>query len=79
MAAEKGCTPAQITLAWVLAQGPDVVANPGTRYVKRLDENIGALNVKLTPEEVARMSAAMPAGAAAGPRYPAAAMKAVYI
>jgi aryl-alcohol dehydrogenase-like predicted oxidoreductase len=79
MAAEKGCTPAQITLAWVLAQGPDVVAIPGTRYVKRLDENIGALNVKLSPEEVARMSAAMPAGAAAGPRYPAAAMKAVYI
>ena len=63
----------------MLAQVPDVVANPGTRYVKRLDENIGALNVKLSPEEVARMSAAMPAGAAAGSRYPAAAMKAVYI
>ena len=80
MAAEKGCTPAQITLAWVLAQGPDVVAIPGTRYVKRLDENIGALNVKLTPRGGgAHAPAAMPAGAAAGPRYPAAAMKAVYI
>jgi aryl-alcohol dehydrogenase-like predicted oxidoreductase len=79
MAAEKGCTPAQITLAWVLAQGPDVVAIPGTRYVKRLDENLGALNVSLAPEEVARMSAAVPAGAAAGTRYPAGGMKAVYI
>ena len=79
MAAEKGCTPAQITLAWVLAQGTDVVAIPGTRYVKRLDENLGALNVKLSAEEVARMSAAVPAGAAAGTRYPAGGMKAVYI
>ena len=78
IAAEKGCTPAQITLAWVLAQGPDVVAIPGTRYAKRLDENLGALNVKLSPEEVARMSAAVPAEAAAGTRYPEAAMKAVY-
>ncbi len=79
MAKEKGCTPSQLTLAWVLAQGPDVVAIPGTRYAHRLDENIGALDVKLTPDEVARMSAAIPAGAAAGTRYPAGGMKAVYI
>jgi aryl-alcohol dehydrogenase-like predicted oxidoreductase len=79
MAAQKGCTPAQITLAWVLAQGPDVVAIPGTRYAKRLDENLGALNVRLSPEEVSRMSAAVPVGAAAGTRYPTAGMKAVYI
>ena len=79
MAAQKGCTPAQITLAWVLAQGPDVVAIPGTRYVKRLDENLGALDVKLSPDEVSRMSAAVPAGAAAGTRYPEAAMKVVYV
>jgi aryl-alcohol dehydrogenase-like predicted oxidoreductase len=79
MAAQKGCTPAQITLAWVLAQGPDVVAIPGTRYVRRLDENLGALDVKLSPDEVSRMSAAVPAGAAAGTRYPEAAMKAVYV
>ena len=79
MAAEKGCTPAQITLAWVLAQGSDVVAIPGTRYLERLDQNLGALNVRLSPEEVARMSAAVPAGAAAGQRYPAAGMKGVYL
>jgi aryl-alcohol dehydrogenase-like predicted oxidoreductase len=79
LAADKGCTPAQITLAWVLAQGPDVVAIPGTRYVERLTQNLGALNVTLTPEEVARMSAAVPAGTAAGGRYPAAGMKAVYL
>ena len=79
LAADKGCTPAQITLAWVLAQGPDVVAIPGTRYAERLAQNLGALKVMLTPEEVARMSAAVPAGTAAGQRYPAAAMKAVYL
>jgi len=79
MAKEKGCTPAQLTLAWVLAQGPDVVAIPGTRYAPRMDENIGALAVELTPAEVQRMSAAIPAGAAAGTRYPAGGMKAVFL
>jgi aryl-alcohol dehydrogenase-like predicted oxidoreductase len=79
MAAAKSCTPAQIALAWVLAQGPDVVAIPGTRYAKRLDENLGALNVKLSADEVAKMSAAIPVGAASGMRYPAGGMKTVYI
>lgn len=79
MAAEKGCTPAQITLAWLLAQGEDVVAIPGTRFVRRLDENLGALQVALSPEEVERISSAVPVGAAAGTRYPEGAMKAVYI
>lgn len=79
MAAEKACTPAQLTLAWLLAQGPDVVAIPGTRYAARLDENVGALQVKLTAAEVARLSAAIPAGAAAGTRYPAGGMQAVYL
>src|SRR6516225_817135 len=79
LAADKGCTPAQLTLAWVLAQGPDVVAIPGTRYAERLAQNLGALEVTLTPEEVARMSAAVPVGTAAGQRYPAAAMKSVYL
>ena len=65
IAKEKGCTPAQLTLAWVLAQGPDVVAIPGTRYPRRLDENVGALRVKLTSDDVARISAAIPKGAAA--------------
>ena len=79
MAKEKGCTPAQLTLAWLLAQGADVVAIPGTRFVTRLEENVGALSVTLTPAEVARISAAIPTGAAAGTRYPAGGMKAVYI
>lgn len=79
MAREKNCTPAQLTLAWVLAQGPDVVAIPGTRYKHRLDENIGALSVKLTADDVARMSVAIPKGAAAGTRYPAGGMKGVYV
>lgn len=79
IAKEKGCTPAQLTLAWVLAQGPDVVAIPGTRYPRRLDENVGALRVKLTAGDVARISAAIPSGAAAGTRYPAGGMKGVYV
>ena len=79
MAAEKGCTPAQLTLAWLLAQGDDVVAIPGTRRKQRLDENLGALRVTLAPDEVERISAAIPRGAAAGTRYPAAGMKAVYV
>ena len=79
MAAEKGCTPAQLTLAWVLAQGPEVVAIPGTRYAPRLDENVGALKVTLSAEDVARMSAAIPVGAVAGTRYPAGGMKTVYL
>ena len=79
VAAAKGCTPAQLTLAWLLAQGDDIVAIPGTRYRKRLDENLGALDVKLSPAEVAQIAAAVPAGSAAGARYPAAGMKAVYL
>ena len=78
-ARDKGCTPAQLTLAWLLAQGPDVVAIPGTRYIKRLEENLGALDVALSPEEVARISAAVPTGAAAGTRYPAGGMQGVYL
>ena len=79
IAAEKGCTPAQVTLAWLLAQGPDVVAIPGTRKAVRLDENVGALTVKLSVEDVARISAAVPVGAAAGTRYPAGGMAGVFI
>jgi aryl-alcohol dehydrogenase-like predicted oxidoreductase len=79
IAKEKDCTPAQLTLAWVLAQGPDVVAIPGTRYKARLDENLGALRVTLTAEETSLISAAIPKGAAAGTRYPAGGMRGVYI
>jgi len=79
MAEEKSCTPAQLALAWLLAQGPDVVAIPGTRHPRRLDENLGALRVHLTPAEVARVAQAVPPGAAAGTRYPAGGMTSVYL
>jgi aryl-alcohol dehydrogenase-like predicted oxidoreductase len=79
VASEKRCTPAQVTLAWLLAQGDDVVAIPGTRYIKRVQENLGALEVKLTSDDVAAITQAVPAGSARGERYPAAAMKAVQL
>ena len=69
MAKEKGCTTAQLALAWVLAQGEDIVPIPGTKHVKYLDENIGALEVKLTSEDLNRLDAILPPGAAAGERY----------
>jgi aryl-alcohol dehydrogenase-like predicted oxidoreductase len=79
IAAEKGCKPSQIALAWLFAQGEDVVAIPGTRYLERLKENLGALDVALSSDDVARIASAIPAGAAAGTRYPAGGMKSVYI
>jgi len=79
IAARKGCSPSQLTLAWLLAQGDDVVAIPGTRYAPRLDENVGALDVALTSTELAEISAAVPTGSASGTRYPAGAMKGVYL
>lgn len=79
MAKAKDCTPSQLTLAWLLAQGSDVLPIPGTRYKHRLDENVGAMRVSLTPQDVEEMSAAIPAGAAAGTRYPEGGMKAVYV
>ncbi|MBM3560090.1 MAG: aldo/keto reductase [Alphaproteobacteria bacterium] len=78
MAREKGCTPAQLALAWVLAQGDDIVPIPGTKSASRLDENIAAIDVRLTAAEVARLSAAVPLGAGAGDRYPEAMMGALY-
>lgn len=79
IAREKGCTPAQLVLAWLLAQGEDVVPIPGTRRLARMEENLGALSVTLRAEDVAQISAAIPAGAAAGTRYPAAGMMGVNI
>jgi aryl-alcohol dehydrogenase-like predicted oxidoreductase len=79
MAAEKGCTPAQLALAWLLAQGPDIVPIPGTKRTDRLEENLGALAVRLSPDDVARLAQAVPPGAAAGARYPEPQMKAVYL
>ncbi|HEX6000721.1 MAG TPA: aldo/keto reductase [Hyphomicrobiaceae bacterium] len=79
LAATKGCTPSQLTLAWLLAQGDDVVAIPGTRYPARLDENAGAMAVTLSPAEVEEIGAAVPKGSASGDRYPAGGMKGVYL
>jgi len=69
MAREKGCSAAQLALAWVLAQGEDVVPIPGTKHVRYLDENIGALEVKLSDEDLRRLDEILPPGAAAGQRY----------
>jgi aryl-alcohol dehydrogenase-like predicted oxidoreductase len=79
LAARKGCTPSQLTLAWLLAQGEDVVAIPGTRYPQRLDENAGAMEATLTPAEIEEISATVPKGSASGDRYPSGGMKAVYL
>ena len=79
IAKAKGCTLAQLVLAWLLAQGHDIVPIPGTKRRPRLEENVGAAGVVLGADDVARISAAAPAGAAAGLRYPEAAMKAVYL
>jgi aryl-alcohol dehydrogenase-like predicted oxidoreductase len=75
MAREKNCTPAQLALAWVLAQGEDIVPIPGTKRRKYLRENIGALDVTLTIGDLERIDDVLPAGAAAGSRYPEAMMK----
>jgi aryl-alcohol dehydrogenase-like predicted oxidoreductase len=69
MAKEKGCTAAQLALAWVLAEGEDIVPIPGTKHIRYLDENIGALEVKLTETDLKRLDEILPPGAAAGPRY----------
>jgi aryl-alcohol dehydrogenase-like predicted oxidoreductase len=79
IAEEKGCTPAQLCLAWLLAQGPDVIPIPGTKRIERLEENLGAMRVHLTPADVDRISTAIPIGAAAGTRYPEGGMRGVYI
>jgi aryl-alcohol dehydrogenase-like predicted oxidoreductase len=76
---EKGCTPAQLALAWLLAQGPDVIPIPGTKQISRLEENLGAIQVHLTAADIDRISAAIPIGAAAGTRYPEGGMRGVYI
>jgi len=69
LADEKGCTTAQLALAWVLSQGDDIVPIPGTRHRKYLDQNIDALDVKLTDEDLRRLDEILPPGAAAGQRY----------
>jgi aryl-alcohol dehydrogenase-like predicted oxidoreductase len=70
IAREKGCTPSQLALAWVLAQGEDVIPIPGTKRRNYLEEDAGALDVTLTPEDLRMLEEVFPHGAAAGPRYP---------
>jgi aryl-alcohol dehydrogenase-like predicted oxidoreductase len=70
LAEQKGCTPAQLALAWLLAQGEHIVPIPGTKNRDRLRENLGALDVELTAEDLRRLDELAPAGAAAGARYP---------
>jgi aryl-alcohol dehydrogenase-like predicted oxidoreductase len=77
LAVAKACTPSQLALAWVLAQGNDIVPIPGTKRAKYLDENLGALNTSLTPAEFAQIDAILPVGVAAGARYHAQALQAV--
>ncbi len=77
IATEKNCKPSQLALAWVLAQGDDIVPIPGTKRRKYLEENAGAFQVKLSAAELARIDKIMPRGAASGSRYPEASMAAV--
>jgi aryl-alcohol dehydrogenase-like predicted oxidoreductase len=69
MAADKGCTPGQLALAWLVAQGPDVVPIPGTKRRRYLEENVGALDVALSAADLAALDDLMPIGSAHGPRY----------
>jgi aryl-alcohol dehydrogenase-like predicted oxidoreductase len=71
VAKAKGCSPAQLALAWTLAKGEHIVPIPGTKRRKYLEDNLGAADVKLTPDEVAKIDAIFPLGSAAGERYPA--------
>lgn len=73
LAATKGITPAQLALAWLLAQGEDVVPIPGTRSAARLEENVGAIDAELTEADLARIREVIPQGSA-GSRYPASMM-----
>jgi len=79
LAADKGCTPAQLALAWVLAQGQDIIPIPGTKRRSRLDENLAALEVQLSAAELQALDAAFPADAAVGTRYAAATMHMVNV
>ncbi len=77
IAGQAGCTPAQLALAWVLAQGKDIVPIPGTKQTRYLEDNLGAVNVHLTEEQLRRLDQAFPLGVTAGARYGAPGMRAV--
>lgn len=76
---KKKCTPGQLALAWLLAQGDDIVPIPGTKHKDRLIENIGALSIELTDDDLTQIESAVPVGAVAGLRYPEGQMKSVYL
>ena len=77
IATQKGCTPSQLALAWLLAQGEDIVPIPGTKRRAYLEENVGALGITLTENDLAQIAEVAPHGVAAGARYPERAMQAV--
>ncbi|HEY0670003.1 MAG TPA: aldo/keto reductase [Sphingobacteriaceae bacterium] len=77
LAIKKACTPSQLALAWVMAQGDFIFPIPGTKHVKYLEENVGALAVSLTSEELTEIDAIVPKGSVAGLRYPEGAMKVI--
>lgn len=79
IAADKRCTVAQLCLAWLLAQGEDVIPIPGTKSLDRLKENLGAMDIALSPQELAAIAEVIPVGGAAGTRYPEGGMKGVFI
>jgi len=79
IAADRRCTVAQLCLAWLLAQGEDVLPIPGTKSLSRLEENLGAMDIELTPAELDAVAKVLPVGAAAGTRYPEGGMKGVFI
>jgi len=70
LAADKGCTPSQLAIAWVLAQGEDIITIPGTKRIKYLEENIASQHVQLSREDLENIEAVMPAGIVSGNRYP---------
>ena len=72
---EKGVTAGQIALAWVLSHGNDIVPIPGTMSVRHLEENVAALGIHLSGDDLARIEEVFPRGAASGARYPEAAMR----
>jgi aryl-alcohol dehydrogenase-like predicted oxidoreductase len=75
LAGGKGCLPAQVALAWLLARGEDIIPIPGSKSRRHLEENIGALEVQLSGDDISRLDRSMPPGAAAGDRYPEEAMQ----
>ena len=79
MAREKGCTPAQLAIAWTLAQGEDVIPIPGTKRRTYLEENVGAIDVHLSADDLARLDRDVPRGAGAGTRYQASQMPSVNV